>query len=355
LALGAALAVLALRQLGCARPPPLRPWPAPPQPPEVTLAAVGDVRLTDYRAASYSSVFGDCADLLAAADLSLVNLECALATGGEPEPKRYVFRAPPAAADALVRAGVDAVCVANNHALDYGRAAFRETLGACRSRGLLVVGGGEDSAAARQAVFLRAGRPDRQRPRVALLAYSNMQPTSFYVGPNWPGVNPADEKRLPEEVRAASRQADLTVVSFHWGDELSPAPNDRQRRLAHLAVDSGADLVIGHHPHVLQGLERYHRSIIAYSLGNFAFPSHSPRTRETAVLLCRWRPEELLVEIAPARIDGRTPHRLAGEEAAKLLRRLADLSAGLGTPLEVSGGSARLRTNPRTGVRGQRR
>ncbi len=322
--------------------------PAVGQPPKIVVT--GDILLAGeaeqhVRECGDASLFAGVRDLLEKADLVMGNLECPLATGGSPANKTWTFRAHPDMAVALVEGGYDLITLANNHSLDYGVESLLETMSALRSRGIAYVGAGENLARARRHVILEAGAPPL---RIAILGFSNMLPTDFYATDDRPGTNPARLETIEEDVAAARRAADIVIVLFHWGDELSSVPSDRQRRLAREAADAGAHLVVGHHPHVLQGLELRGRSLIAYSLGNFLFPSRG-ETRPTAIV--RYTPErdgQALVEIIPCMIDGFRPRVASPEERAASLRRLRALSAGLGGELPDDEGLIRI--PPRSGI-----
>lgn len=254
--------------------------PAPPVSPEpgvVTLNAVGDVSLArelveriDTYGPGYP--FELVRDLYAAADVSFANLEGVLSTRGSPLRKSYVFRSPPGHVRALVDGGVDIVSLANNHTLDYGPDALIDTMVAASASGVAHVGAGQDEVSTYVPAFL-----DVRGVRLAFLAYANVSPEAGFdtrelaAGPAKPGVAWATVEAVQRDVAAARQRADHVIVSFHFGDEYRPAPNAFQRELARAAIDAGASLVLGHHPHVLQGVEDYRGGLIAYSLGNFVF------------------------------------------------------------------------------------
>jgi len=335
LLLAAALVALVGRPLHEPEPP--TPARAPAAPP--TLAFTGDILLAGRAARMIAAEgpdapFAGVADLLQAADLAVGNLECSLAAAGRPARKEFTFRAPPETADALRRAGYDVVGLANNHSADYGPQALLETLDAVRRRGLHPVGAGEDLDEARRVVLLARGSPPL---RIALLAFSNMLPTDFYAGQRRPGTNPALLANIQEDIAAARRQADLVVAMFHWGDELSSTPSESQRYLAREAVQAGADLVVGHHPHVLQGFEQRGRALIAYSLGNFLFPSRGAASR-TAVLRYQPQPDgSARAEVIPCTIEGFRPRLAVGDDRRQIIAQLQALSAPLGAELSDDG------------------
>jgi poly-gamma-glutamate capsule biosynthesis protein CapA/YwtB (metallophosphatase superfamily) len=276
----------------------------------LVLAAVGDVNLGDRTAVAIAGHGADypwtaVAPVLRGADLAVANLECAVSGRGAPAAgKEYTFRGPPAALRALARAGLDAVTVANNHSLDFGRDAFLDTLRLARAARLGVAGGGADLTAARRPVLLAAGGLT-----IALLGYSDVRPLGFDAGTGLPGAAPAFPELIDPDVRAARRRADLVVVYFHWGDELATAPSARQSQLAGTAFAAGATAVLGAHPHVLQPVERVGaRRLAAWSLGNFVFAAASPGTSRTGILLVRLGRDGVRgARLVPARIEGVRP------------------------------------------------
>lgn len=275
----------------------------------LVLAAGGDVNPGDRVAAAVAAYgarhpWRSVGPLLRGADLATVNLEGVVSTRGEPWPdKAFHFRGPRAVLDAAAGfAGIDVVTVANNHSLDFGRVAFRDTLAAARRAGVATVGGGAGLAAARRPVVLAAGGL-----RVAFLGYDDIQP-DFHARVGVAGIAPADPALVAADVRAARRGADVVIVWFHWGVELERSPSARQRELARAALGAGAAVVLGAHPHVLQPVERRGRTLVAWSLGNFVFAPHSPGTDETGVLLVRLGARGVVgYSVRPARIVGVQP------------------------------------------------
>jgi len=321
----------------------------PSQPEGPVLVFTGDILLAG-RAGDLiakegpEAPFAGVREVLRAADLAVGNLECALATGGRAADKQFTFRGSPEAARALAAAGFDLVTLANNHSVDFGPRALLETIESLRKQNIRCVGAGADLAAARRpARFSLEPGP----VRVAVLAFSNMLPTSFYATDERPGTNPARLGAIAEEVAGARAEADVVIVLFHWGKELSSKPSSSQRLLARAAVDAGADLVVGHHPHVLQGLERRGSSLIAYSLGNFLFPSRE-RTRQTVMLSYRvQRDGSARVQLIPCLIEGFRPVVAREPERRSILSAMAKLSRALGAELNPVDGSIAL--PPRAG------
>jgi hypothetical protein len=241
------------------------------------LAAVGDVNLDGAPANAWQSVGA----ALKHADLSFANLESAISTRGLPYLKEYNFRARPAALAALrKRSGIDVLNLANNHVGDYGPGALLDTVKTVTKDGITPVGAGANlRAATRPRVVHRLGL------RVAFVGFSEIGPTDFVAGRNHAGTAWADPAQIARSVRLARRKADIVVATFHWGIEGQTLETARQRQLADIAIQNGAQVVVGAHPHTLQPVRRQGGGIVAYSLGNFVFPdARSPETTTTGIL-----------------------------------------------------------------------
>lgn len=226
------------------------------------------------------------ADLLSTADLAIGNLESIPSRLGEPMQKGYTFRAPPEATASLLRGGFDVVSLANNHSLDFGREALDDGLRQLARADIQTVGAGRDAHEAYAPRVLR-----RNGLRVAFLGFVDVPPEgSGFSRDEWvasvdrPGVAWADLETVTDGVKAATAVADIVVVLFHFGLEFDDSPSTLQRQLAHAAVDAGALLVLGSHPHVVQQVEEYGQGLIAYSLGNFVFDGFDGVANESAIL-----------------------------------------------------------------------
>lgn len=240
--------------------------------PTVEIAFVGDVMVAETPGeliARGQDPFAPFADWLRRADLRVGNLECVVATGGTPEPgKPYTFRADPRVLPLLKR-HFDGMSVANNHSGDFGKAAFVEMLQLMRKAQLPYFGGGKDLHEAHAPWIV-----ERNGLRIALLGYVEFKPRSFEAGAGRPGVAwSGEEEQVIEDIIAARsrHRADLVIPYLHWGWEDEQYTSERQRRFARAMIDAGADLVVGAHPHVTQGVELYKDRPIVYSLGNFLF------------------------------------------------------------------------------------
>ncbi len=279
----------------------------------VRLAAGGDVTFGDGVATAIARhgtrwPWLSVAPVLRASDLAVVNLETCVSTRGRPWPgKEFTFRGTPASLQAArTFAGIDVGSLANNHSLDYGRAAFADTLAYAKRYGIRTIGGGANLAQARQAAILSRGGL-----RIAFLGFSDVRPPGFDAGPGRSGTTPALPAYIRADVRAATAAADLVVVYFHWGIELDRSPTARQRMLGRVALDAGATVVLGAHPHVLQPRERRGNQYVAWSLGNFVFDWTSPGTDRTGILRLGLGADGVLSSsFLPARINWVQP-RLA--------------------------------------------
>ncbi len=275
----------------------------------IHLAAVGDIMLD--RSLGYAIERGDLAypfafvaDSLRSADFTVGNLESALGDTGEPAPKRYPFRAPPAAAQAVAEAGIDLVSLANNHGMDFGTEALVQALDLLAQANVGTIGAGHNSAEAR-GPFLT----EINGLTLAFLGYVNVpvEVSGFDVRlweatAETPGLAWAEPEIVAQDVAAATQQADLTIVVLHAGNEYVEPPNAAQQAISRAAIDAGADLVIGHHAHILQGIEFYGDGVIVYGTGNFAFEIDGPP--ETAVFHLQLDADGVReIEIEPAHIQ----------------------------------------------------
>ncbi len=238
--------------------------------PVVSMVFAGDIMLEggpDRAIRRGLDPFAGVAHLFKGADVRLGNLECVVATVGSVEPEKpNVFRVHPRGLK-YVQRHFDAVGLANNHSGDYGPQAFAQMLGLLKKAGLGYYGGGHNLKEAHTPLIL-----ERQGLRIALLGYDEFQPRNFEADHDRPGVAWSEDEQVVRDIADARRvwKADVVIPVMHWGWE-EPIANERQRQLARLMIDAGADAVIGGHPHQLQDTEHYKGKPIFYSLGNFVF------------------------------------------------------------------------------------
>ncbi|MEW6242829.1 MAG: CapA family protein [Bacillota bacterium] len=277
------------------------------------------------------------------AHIAFCNLECAASSGGEPLPnKPYTFRARPEHLDALTWAGFNVVSVANNHTLDFGVDAFLDTLAHLEDRGIVASGGGANAKEAYTAKVVAVNGV-----KIGFLSFTDTFAIPKRYHHMW-GLNVAlttDENRVAEACKAAARQVDFLIVSMHFGYEYLPEVVAEQRRLARLAVDSGAGLVVGHHPHIPQGVEVYKNAPILYSLGNLVFHPYDRRAENALLATFSLRPNlSWSLALHPVKIqDGRVRLMDPGE-ADTFLEHVSTLSKELDT--EVSRVADSIRVQP---------
>ena len=242
-------------------------------PGQFTMSFAGDVHFMDPLAARLqhdpATVFGPAAAQLRGADLTMVNLETAITTGGVQQTKLFTFRAPPVALTALRDAGVDVATMANNHGADYGTPGLRDTFRAIAAQHFPVIGIGRNADRAFAPVPHHAqrhpGRDLRRRPGAG-----RDDAVAVQRRPAHPGVANAYQPRLVSAVRAAARAGDVVVVYLHWGIEYQTCPSADQTALAQRLAAAGASAVIGTHAHVLQGAGWLKQgTYVAYGLGNY--------------------------------------------------------------------------------------
>ena len=238
------------------------------------IATLGDIMLDRGVEAAlkrdglgYDAAFDLIRDDLKDYDLVFANLEGSISDVGTDTGKAYSFRFEPAVADALAKAGIDIVSLANNHMLDWGRESLCETTRHLDRVNLAYVGAGCDETSAEAPYLVNLGDTT-----VAFLAY-----TEFYQGAHAtadrPGMTQYDLDIITDRIKTLKQRdgIDLVLVSMHWGTEYKSRANDTQVQVGQRFIDAGADVVIGHHPHVAQEIERYGNGWIIYSLGNFVF------------------------------------------------------------------------------------
>lgn len=209
--------------------------------------------------------FRKIADQFRSADLAFVNLESPFADKGPYFENRMVFRAHPSLIEGLRFAGIDVVSTANNHARDAGGSGLEFTLRLLAKHGIHAAGTGLDAEAARRGVVIAS-----KAVRFGFLAYTYDQSNG-----NWPQPDPRvammDAGAAAADIASMRSRADVVIVSMHAGWEYVSRPNAQQIRFARAAIDAGAAVVVGHHPHIIQPVEQYGRGLILYSLGNLIF------------------------------------------------------------------------------------
>jgi poly-gamma-glutamate capsule biosynthesis protein CapA/YwtB (metallophosphatase superfamily) len=253
--------------------------------PTVSINFVGDIMLADSLGKAIKrgrDPFAPFATILDAADIRVGNLECVVATRGMPEPEKpFTFRANPRVLKVL-KHHLDVLGLANNHSGDFGPIAFSEMLDLIERQNISYFGGGSNLVHAHTPLLI-----ERNGLRIALLGYNEFFPRSFEADHNKPGVAWSEDEQVKFDIANARARfrADLVIPVMHWGWEHEPLASQRQRQLARLMIDAGADAVVGGHPHVTQDVEHYTGKPIIYSLGNFVFDGFKDEDNNTGWLL----------------------------------------------------------------------
>lgn len=246
------------------------------------VAAVGDLSLNGgydrlLRRHGPDYPFRRVSDRWRSADVRLGNLESPVTTAPKVAPSRCSLRGAIGALDSLAAAGFDCVSLANNHAMDFGPYGLSETIDRLDAAGVAHVGAGPDEASARAPVILRRGGQ-----RVGILAYCDVrQRAPLYAGLSTPGIAELRPEDCLREIRELRPEVDRLIVQLHWGVEWAQLPSPEQRRVAREFARAGVDLIVGHHPHVLQPMEWLDGVPVFYSLGNFLFSEMYWRGRNT--------------------------------------------------------------------------
>lgn len=299
-----------------------------------SLVAVGDVMLgrgvgkninPDFKSGQILTYpFDSVAKYIRFADISFCNLECAITKRSNPM-NSFLLWAKPEVLDGLKNSGFDIVSLANNHALDGGRENVLFMLQCLREKGIESAGCGMTKKEAESAVFLNANGL-----KIGFLAFLVFPDEKIICPENEPGIAVGDSISIIEAVKNAKRNSDIVVVSLHWGYEYSLIPSEWQRILAHKIVDAGASLVIGHHPHRIQGLEWYNDGLIAYSLGNFVFDQRDEEGKESIILVSLFNENKVSrVFFIPIVIENNQPKIAHGEKRAGIIERVKKRSESI--------------------------
>ena len=297
----------------------------------VRLSFVGDILLagsvdTLMKKNGYEYPYANVLPFLTKPDLMAANLETPITEHGLPATnKSFVFKGSPQSLPALKEAGIDIVNLANNHTLDQGVEGLFDTMDHLGEANIANMGAGRNDTEAFKPVILEA-----KGVRIAYLGLTRVVPVgSWKAEKDRPGLAETyDATRALKAIREAKKQADIVVVMVHWGIERSESPNAVQKELAHAYIDAGADLIIGSHPHVLQGFEQYKGKWISYSLGNFIFNmTVTDKTKDTGVLdaICTQK-GDCSLQFHPMRAVNSQPIPVEGDKAAAILKRLTSLS-----------------------------
>ncbi len=258
-----------------------------PQKPEVVLSTtakiifVGDIMLdrgVEYMVKKqgnndFAFPFAKIAAKLQAADLAFGNLESQISDQGQNIGSIYSFRADPEAIEGLKSAGFDIVSLANNHAFDYGRLALQDSINRLITAGISPIGGGNENQAFSPAIKTITGSTSAPSLRLAFFAYTDQGPESWQATSQIgiAQITTENLETIKADIKLAKELTDFVIVSFHMGNEYQTKPSENQILFSQALIDAGADLIICHHSHIIQGEEQYKNGYIFYGLGNFVF------------------------------------------------------------------------------------
>lgn len=302
------------------------------EPVSITISAAGDCTLgTDeyfdpstslnayYDSNGPEYFFQNVKSIFDADNLTIVNMEGTLTEETARQDKTYAFKGPAEYAQILTSGGVEAANLANNHSHDYGDKSYTDTIETIEAAGIVSFG------------YDRTAVMDVNGIKVGLVGTYELAD----------GMGCEDE--MIANIKAVEEQgAQIVIVSFHWGLERENYPTENQVNLAHSAIDNGADLVLGHHPHVLEGIEVYNGKNIVYSLGNFCFGGNSnPSDKDTMIFQQTFTVEngeltaDNVTNIIPCSVSSESgynnyqPTPLEGDEAERVRGRIEEYSSGL--------------------------
>jgi poly-gamma-glutamate synthesis protein (capsule biosynthesis protein) len=226
-------------------------------------------------------IFQDVAPLFRNSDATVINLECPVTKTVSPIHKKYIFRAEPEWLPTLKESGITHAALANNHSMDQGRSGLEDTYMHLTDTGIIPIGYGKNTEEANKPVFI-----SKNGIEVAIFNSVTVPLENWVYLEDRPGVNQVSIETLSEEIKKlkTNKQSRYIIVILHWGVEFQKEPTIKQRKEAYKLIDSGADIIIGHHPHVLQNEETYKGKPIFYSLGNFVFDQNMPDAKESMIV-----------------------------------------------------------------------
>ncbi|RJE89798.1 CapA family protein [Paenibacillus sp. 1011MAR3C5] len=301
---------------------------------QISLSFVGDMMPGEYinrilLEKGYDFPYQNVLFYLSEPDIMAGNLELPITTRGTPiEGTPYVHKGSPDALPAIRDAGFDVLSLANNHAMDQGLEGMHDTMKHLQEAGIGYMGVGNNDAEAFAPYIM-----ETKGFKVAYIGVSGVIPfTHLKADRNTPGIAETYETtRTVAAIASAKEEADLVIVMVHWGEDAADKPKNLHRSYAREYIDAGADIVIGSHPHVLQGFENYNGKWIAYSLGNFVYATNpkSPQG-DTGVLdaVCN-KTGDCTLKFNPMNVIGSQPAPLEGEAKQQLLERLSSISFGV--------------------------
>ncbi|MGB9979593.1 CapA family protein [Methanobacterium sp.] len=293
----------------------------------VNIVITGDVMLGRGVGSAISSkpnIFGDLRLIFKQSDLVIANLESPFTYSNKNFKKTVPLKANPAYAYILKDNNIDVAALANNHIMDYGPQGLTDTLATLDKYNITHIGAGKNLQDALQPAYFNINGK-----RVAIINFMDL--TTFQgfgklelppATDNSSGFAPAEWNIVKNSIDTAKSQADIVIVFFHYGNEYSLTPNKYQTELSRKCIDEGADIVVGSHPHVPQGIENYKGKIIFYSLGNCVFDQSNPITKDSMVVQLQIVNGNADVTVIPIHISNSSPKIMNNQSANKFLNRI---------------------------------
>lgn len=309
----------------------------------ITICATGDLMLGSWtqdviRDSGYAHPFKHIDSIFQDADIVFSNLEAPFGETGEVFPqKTYTFQVRPDLVNVLTAGKINLVSLANNHIMDFGVESLVETMDLLKEHNISFAGAGLNITQARKPALLEINGE-----RVAFLSYSLTFPEEFWATDSSAGTCFPSHNFVYEDIKKLKDGNDLVIISCHWSSELLDRPKPYQIELAHKMINAGADIILGHHPHVVQGVEYYKNRVIAYSLGNFIFGSYSKTATVSMILKINWSEGRInTCKIIPINVYNEIvefqPRPLLGKEKTDFLENLNKLSLELNDyPIVIS-------------------
>ena len=311
----------------------------------VVLRFGGDVMMTSYFKNYIDSngvdyMWEDVSDLIKTADYSVFNLETSVSLrGSDTKPKGYGFRSEPFTLEGLKNAGIDMVTIANNHVMDYGRDAFSDTLNSLDEYEIEYIGAGKNKSEASKINYQEVnGIKVGFLGASEILGYNSNKATDEKSGVFY--LNRNDLSDIKSIISAAQSNCDVIVLVLHWDREYYDSPKEETIKMAHELIDSGADIIIGHHPHVLQGIEYYNDGIIYYSTGNFNFLIKNENASRSALFEVVFNKKDILSsKVYPIKINACKANLLdkGSDTYNTIINELNERSENFGTEIDNEG------------------
>lgn len=310
---------------------------------EIKISLVGDILLDGHirnyiHKDGYSYPWHYVREYFENDDITIGNLETSITNGGNVWPdKQFNFRSDPKNVPAMKEAGIEVVSLANNHTLDYGYQGLKDTLKYLKEGDISVVGAGLNKSDAMKPVII-----EKEDIKIGILGFSRVVPdVGWWATDNRPGLIGAYDVQLPNALKAIEElkgEVDILIVSVHWGKELQEKPRSEEIVAAKKMIDAGADVISGHHPHVLQGIEIYKDSPIFYSLGNFVFGSKSKLTANTMIVQLVFNGKDLEnINLLPFEIVNSRPQTVDEKIRQEKLEYLREISNDFETIIDKDG------------------